>query len=100
MRVPMAGERTMRSKRVVSFLDACLRHDFGYRNYGRGMSMSPNEDPRHWIDNILFLDWLDACAGATDCRRYASDLHAGLRLCGQDAFTGNGPVLCPTWLIP
>jgi hypothetical protein len=78
------------------FQDPCRRHDFGYRNYGSsGLALSPTEDTRHWIDDVLFVDWLDTCGADKDCERYASDLYLGLRACGQYAFTGDGPFLCP-----
>lgn len=57
-----------------SFLPACYRHDFGYRNYGNGLKLSPTQDTRYWIDQNLLRDLLNTCdssfAGAqrTFCR--------------------------------
>lgn len=40
----------------------CKRHDFGYRNYGKGLQLQRDEDTRAWIDQILYEDILDECA--------------------------------------
>ena len=45
---------------------ACSRHDFGYRNYGEGLSFSPDENTRHWIDRILLQDLQLTCAQIRD----------------------------------
>lgn len=41
--------------------DPCKRHDFGYRNYGKGLRLQRDEDTRKWIDDILRQDMLDQC---------------------------------------
>lgn len=40
----------------------CKRHDFGYRNYGKGLQLQRNETTRRWIDSILYENMLDECA--------------------------------------
>ena len=42
----------------------CKRHDFGYRNYGKGLQLQRDEDTRKWIDTIFFGDMMDQCGKA------------------------------------
>ncbi len=44
-----------------AFLPACWRHDFGYRNYGSGLKLSPTEDTRYFIDLGLLHDLQAIC---------------------------------------
>jgi len=39
----------------------CTRHDFGYRNYGNGLRLGPDEAIRHWIDRTLLNDLQYTC---------------------------------------
>lgn len=41
--------------------DPCLRHDFGYRNYGNGIRLERDEATRNWIDDIFLQDMLAQC---------------------------------------
>jgi YD repeat-containing protein len=62
------------------FLEPCQRHDFGYRNYGHGLSLADDEDTRHWIDDRLLLDMLRTCDGDDFCIDAANDTYIGVRL--------------------
>lgn len=44
------------------FHDACLRHDFGFRNYGNGLHLDPTEPARLRINNRLRTDTGNQCA--------------------------------------
>jgi titin len=61
------------------FLEPCQRHDFAYRNYGSGLSLAPDEETRHWIDDILLVDMFEACNGNSFCEGAASDTYLGVR---------------------
>lgn len=43
------------------FHDACLRHDFGFRNYGNGVQVDPTEPARLRINNRLKADTTNQC---------------------------------------
>jgi len=47
----------------ATFRDACERHDFGYRNYGRypGLRILPTDAKRAWIDDVFLADMREAC---------------------------------------
>ena len=70
------------------FVEPCYRHDFGYRNYGHGLSLGSNEDTRKWIDNVLFDDMWNSCLGDPACYLLATTGWTGLRNVGQTAFYG------------
>lgn len=60
------------------FRRPCLRHDFGYRNYGQGLNLSRTEDTRHWIDDILLQDWYDVCREDQSPSRFGCFVQAWL----------------------
>jgi hypothetical protein len=62
------------------FDDPCIRHDFGYRNYGGGLTLSPTSETRLWIDTILFLDTFRSCLGDATCEKSAEYFYLGVRL--------------------
>jgi hypothetical protein len=39
----------------------CQQHDFGYRNYGRGLRLGRNENVRGWIDGRLLTEMQRLC---------------------------------------
>jgi hypothetical protein len=43
------------------FNQPCQLHDFGYRNYGTGLRLRPNEKTRHWIDNRFYTEMKREC---------------------------------------
>lgn len=74
------------------FAEACDRHDFGYRNFGKGLRIDRTESRRQWIDDRFRDDMYEACEGAPGpdvlCRRIADVYHRGVRLGGASAFFG------------
>lgn len=58
---------------ALSFRPACRLHDFGYRNYGRGLRLGRDERTRRWIDGRFRTEMLRLCA-ARPARRYARSL--------------------------
>lgn len=77
------------------FHNACLRHDFGYRNYGNGLRLGRDEDTKAWIDNIFRQDMIASCdhffpPDQATCLLAAESVYAGERNSSQshDAFYG------------
>jgi hypothetical protein len=81
----------------LRFEEPCQRHDFGYKNYGTGgagLRLSPDEDTRRWIDDILLADMFAVCPdspieAAFICRAAALGVWGAVRLGGQSAFYPN-----------
>ena len=46
-----------------SFNDACERHDFGYRNFGRDREYNPSDSRRAMVDGVFLSDLNHICAG-------------------------------------
>jgi len=44
------------------FKDACVQHDFGYRNYGHGLMLGATEQVREWIDDRQRTQMKRICA--------------------------------------
>ena len=76
----------------------CQQHDFGYRNYGRGLRLGRNENTRGWIDgrlltesrrlcDISFSRWYQKANKAT-CRSQAYSMWVAVRHGGRPAFYG------------
>jgi ABC-type amino acid transport substrate-binding protein len=76
------------------FAGACARHDFGYRNFGRGLRLDPSEARRARVDERFHADLLAACGRVTGwvlraaCRHVALLYFQAVRLFGRSAFTG------------
>jgi Prokaryotic phospholipase A2 len=74
------------------FREACDLHDFGYRNYGHGLALSPNEDTRNWIDDRFRDEMNRICDNTysgwrnTSCRWDAGIYYGGVRHRGRDAY--------------
>lgn len=71
------------------FNGPCQLHDFGYRNFGKGLRLSPYESTRLQIDNIFYTEmkrlcddrfsgWRGAIARA-DCKFRAENVYLGVR---------------------
>lgn len=74
------------------FTPACILHDFGYRNFGRGLKLGRNEDTRGWIDDRFLSEMRRICNNDvpwTDiafCHGAAGAWWTSLRHGGRDAF--------------
>lgn len=40
---------------------ACIQHDFGYRNFGKGLTLARTENARAWIDNRFKAEMYRIC---------------------------------------
>ena len=74
------------------FKKACDRHDFGYRNFGKGLRLDRTEARRKWVDDQFKKDMYKACEDAWGpnslCRRRADVYYQGVRSQGAGAFFG------------
>lgn len=71
------------------FHNGCLRHDFGYHNYGGkgALKLSPREETRRWVNSVLVDDMLDVCysvepLAVIPCLGYAADTFIGVHFGG------------------
>lgn len=83
------------------FHPACQQHDFGYRNFGKGLTLGRDEGTRRWIDdrfrtelksicNYRFSDWTKY-ANLQACFKEADAMYLAVRV----ASTWSTPVLRP-----
>ena len=72
--------------------DACLRHDFAYRNFGQ-LSLDPTDDVRRRVDEQLAADVTDLGQGSL-----AGGLRDTLRRFGGPVFFGDD--LAALWDVP
>ena len=74
------------------FRDSCERHDFGYRNYGHGLTIAPFDSRREFVDLNFRKDMRNWCAGhrtgssLSACYSAAQKYVDGVRLGGGFAF--------------
>ncbi|WP_159030810.1 phospholipase A2 [Streptomyces sp. 769] len=73
------------------FHDACVIHDFGYRNYGgEGLRLDPTEARRKTIDDRLLEEMLRICRdqpnALPDCPGAARTMYQVVRQFGSTAF--------------
>ena len=72
------------------FDPACQQHDFGYRNFGKGLTLGRDENTRRRIDdrflaemksicNYRFSDWTQY-ANLQACFKEADSMHAAVRI--------------------
>lgn len=69
------------------FNGPCQLHDFGYRNFGKGLSLNRRETKRLWIDNrfhremrrVCFEQWSRNPPAYWECRRWATTFYLGVR---------------------
>jgi hypothetical protein len=77
---PLVGSRG----RSFDFHDACLRHDFGYRNH-KALGRLDEERRRH-VDEVFLADMRASCAARerlrARCRRWAWLFYAAVRRFG------------------
>lgn len=82
------------------FDPACQQHDFGYRNFGKGLTLGRDESTRKWIDdrfetemkaicNYKFSDWTQY-ANLQACFKEADAMHGAVRLISNWS-TGSQP---------
>jgi hypothetical protein len=75
-----------------NFLPACQRHDFGYRNYGKGaIKASPFDATRASVDARLRTDLLNECDkhsgdARTKCQGLAQTFYGVVRTAGGRSF--------------
>jgi len=78
--------------RQAEFYRACARHDFGYRNYGWGLTVGPTDSRRLWVDERFRADMRAICranhsgAARTSCYTAAGINYTGVRYGGGAAF--------------
>jgi hypothetical protein len=80
------------------FNQPCQIHDFGYRNYGRGLKLGRNEDTRAWIDKRLLQEMVRLCKdkysawyrypNKVACLDEAGIIYTAVRNGGRGAFYG------------
>lgn len=77
------------------FHDACLRHDFGYRNYGNGLRLQRDDGTKQQIDNKLLDDMDYICdtrvsvVERPECYARAQYTYEGVYNLGGPAFYGD-----------
>ncbi|OAR25728.1 hypothetical protein A8W25_09240 [Streptomyces sp. ERV7] len=76
-----------------AFQDACVIHDFGYRNYGgQRLRLDPTEARRKSIDDRLLEEMLRICTDRPgtlpNCPGTARTMYQVVRLYGGSAFNG------------
>ena len=82
--------------RPSEFYRACARHDFGYRNYGWGLTVDPTDSRRLWVDQRFLTDMRAICRAnhsgdaRDDCYTAASINYSGVRYGGGRAFFHQG----------
>jgi hypothetical protein len=93
-----SGPWGIRATYANLFNKPCQMHDFGYRNYGHGLALGPNEDTRAWIDgrfatemrrlcNDSFNEWWQA-ANKAACLSESGYIWAAVRNLGRSAYYG------------
>lgn len=76
------------------FKKACQRHDFGYRNFGKGLRLDRTESRREWVDKKFkadmdgICDAREASDGIDACEFWAEAFFQAVRHQGRDAFFG------------
>lgn len=78
------------------FRNPCKRHDFGYRNFGKGLQLASTGDQKARIDSKFREDMMSRCSRLkaeseiNDCRGAADTFYYALRASGKSwtAFTG------------
>lgn len=80
------------------FNGPCQQHDFGYRNYGKGLQLGRNEDTRDWIDGRFAREMKRVCDTSFDrwwqkankalCYSEAGHVWNAVRHGGRSAFYG------------
>jgi Prokaryotic phospholipase A2 len=70
---------------AIEFDGPCRQHDFGYRNFGRGLRLGRSEQERRWIDGRLLTELRRVCgeryarAARLACRARARLMWAAVR---------------------
>lgn len=65
------------------FNPACQEHDFGYRNFGKGLKLGRDENTRRWIDDRFRAEMKSIC----NYRFSAWWQYANLQTCFKEADT-------------
>lgn len=72
------------------FRRACIRHDFGYRNFGNGLALRSYEEAKAAIDKQFLKDMNTICNGRlydTNCRSASGVYYGLLRKAGSKSYT-------------
>lgn len=82
----------------------CQQHDFGYRNYGKGLQLGRNSSTRLWIDRRFLREMRRLCdkrwpgtssrskTRRAGCKTIALEvMYDGVRVFGRSAFFGDLP---------
>lgn len=81
-----------------AFRNACIRHDFGYRNYGKNyyaknLALRPSNDQKLVIDKRFYADMKRTCSGSGDsgsCNSTAKSFYVAVRSeKGENAYHGS-----------
>lgn len=77
---------------LVRFYDSCVRHDFGYRNFGK-RGYSRTDATRAWVDQQFPNDMRRACSTVHwstrwSCNDHANAFYAAVRIGARSAFFG------------
>lgn len=58
--------KPLAAKFVKLFRNPCLRHDFGYRNFGNGLALGSDESHKSAIDSKFYADMKTVCGRISD----------------------------------
>lgn len=74
---------------AYNFNKACERHDFGYRNYGHGLTVNPTDGQRAAVDGQFLKDmraWCSANSPTGGCELAARAYYGAVRQKGGSSF--------------
>lgn len=74
---------------LYNFNQACQRHDFGYRNYGHGLTVNPTDSQRATVDSQFLSDmnaWCNANKPTAGCYSMAGIYYGAVRQKGGPSF--------------
>lgn len=84
------------------FYRSCVRHDFGYRNFGHGLALGANDATKLKIDQRLLSDMYGQCSAAgrgSACRGVAYTYYKAIRVAGSVSNTDYYAGQCQAGLL-
>jgi len=84
------------------FYRSCVRHDFGYRNFGHGLALGANDATKLKIDNRLLSDMYGQCSAAgkgATCKSVAYSYYEAIRRAGSVSNTDYYAGQCQSGLL-